>query len=274
MGTPSVPILTYHSQNVRGAQAAENDHVGLAEDLETLHRHGRRVIPLVTLLDWLDGFTPDTSVQNSLCITFDDGCDLDVRDIEFPGHGVQRSFLGIMQQFKQRHGHSAQPGLHATAFVIASSTARSAIDARSLFGQGWMSDDWWAAANDSKWLTIGNHGWDHNHPDVNPEQSGQGGFTMIDSLEQCVQQVVTAARFIEDNTGAWPDVFAYPYGESSTYIREEFFPRHGELHRCRAAVGTQTGKVTRNSDRWNLSRYVRGRDWRSSDGLLDILKDS
>ena len=174
-----------------------------------------------------------------------------------------------MRDFVRRHGPGAQPGLHATSFVIASPEARQVIDARSLFGKTWMRDDWWREANTSGLLAIGNHGWDHNHPDLGP---GRGGFTSIDDLGLCEQQVVEAARFIADRAGAWPELFAYPFGESSGYIRTEYFPNHTENHRCRAAFGTVPGKVTRDSDRWNLPRYVCGRDWRNPEELLQLLK--
>jgi peptidoglycan/xylan/chitin deacetylase (PgdA/CDA1 family) len=267
----SVPILTYHSQNVAGPGPDRNDHAALAMDLEALHGHGFRFVPLGTLLEWLAGQAAAPALDKAVCITFDDGCDLDVRDIEFPGHGLQRSFLGIMRDFARRHGQGTQPGLHATSFVIADPEARSAIDAGALFAKGWMNDDWWRDAAACEWLAIGNHGWDHKHPDVCPGQADSGGFASVESLEECREQVVVSAQFIASKTGAWPEVFAYPYGESSAFIREVFFPGHADLHRCRAAVGTEPGSVTRDSDRWNLPRYVCGRDWQSPEALLAIV---
>jgi peptidoglycan/xylan/chitin deacetylase (PgdA/CDA1 family) len=263
-------ILTYHSQNVRGQTSDSNDHVALREDLEGLHAAGLRIIPLSRLIGQLDGNDPEADMAGTVCLTFDDGCDFDVRDIDYPGAGAQRSFLGIMQDFIGRHGAGAQPGLHATSFVIASKEARRMIDSRSLFKRGWMSDDWWHEAEQSELLSIGNHGWDHRHPDL-AHGENLGSFASVNSTQECEQQVMEAARYIESKTGTWPQVFAYPFGESSSFIRTRFFPGRSADHRCKAAVGTDAGMVTERSDRWNLPRFVCGRDWQSTRQLLALL---
>lgn len=264
-----VPILTYHSQNICGNEPANNDHVALAADLPALHTAGKRIIPLDRLTDWLEGSAPDESVHNAVVITFDDGCDFDIRDIEWPGHGMQRSFKGIIEDFLAGFEHEEQPGIHATSFVIASPEARETIDAYSLFGHAWINDDWWREVDAGGLIAIESHGWDHNHPAL--EGDRRGNFHTVDTHEQCLEQVVRAAAFIESRTGRRPRYFCYPFGESSDYIRNEFFPEHRELHRCRAALGTEAGPVERETDRWNLPRYVCGRDWRSPGSLLSLL---
>jgi hypothetical protein len=267
-------ILTYHSQNIRGEHAVINDHEALADDLEALHSKGFRFIGLGQLADWLDGRDDDHTVERAVCLTFDDGCDFDVHDLDWPGAGKQRSMLGILQDFIDTHGARAQPRLHATSFVIASPEARQLIDRGSLFGRGWMSDDWWAGADASGLMSIGNHGWDHNHPDLEAGAGPRGGFTTVDDWAQCETQVIRASRYIESRTGRPPDMFAYPFGESSAYIRETFFPGFIEQHRCRAALGTEPGMVTRDADRWNLPRLVCGRDWQSADDLLQAIRSA
>jgi peptidoglycan/xylan/chitin deacetylase (PgdA/CDA1 family) len=262
-----IPILTYHSQNIRGSGYALNDHVALQQDLQAVHQAGYRVAPLDWLADWLEGTRDDADVDRAIILTFDDGCDFDVRDLEYPGHGPQRSFEGIMRDLLHQ---SATPALHATAFVIACPEARRTIDAGSLFGKGWMSDDWWQATDAGGLIAIENHGWDHNHPDLAGEQ--RGAFHTVDTNEQCLQQVVRAAAAIEQITQRRPRYFAYPFGESSDYIREQFFPQYPEVHGCRAALGTDPGPVTRSSDRWNLPRFVCGRDWQSPQELLDLIQ--
>jgi hypothetical protein len=264
-------ILTYHSQNIAGHEPATNDHAAFAQDLETLTAAGLRIVPLGHLLDWLEGLRPEEELHGTVCITLDDGCDFDVRDLEWPGVGQQRSMLGIMRDFIGRHGPAAQPGLHATSFVIACPEAREVIDRGSLFGQGWMNEDWWPVAAETGLLAIGNHGWDHNHPDLAASDGPRGGFASVDNREACEAQVVRAARYIEQRCGTWPDYFAYPFGESSSYIRETYFPERREQHRCRAAFGTEPGPVTPGSDRWNLPRYVCRRDWRSAGELLGLV---
>lgn len=268
-----VPILTYHSQNICGNETANNDHVALAADLLALHQAGKRVITLDNLLDWMDGTAVDASVQDAVVLTFDDGCDFDVRDIEYPQHGLQRSFAGIMLDFLGGFHRDERPALHATSFVIASAEARKIIDAGSLFGKGWMNDDWWQAVDAAGLIAIENHGWDHNHPDLGGELEGgdRGNFHTVDTHEQCQEQVVRAALEIEHHTGRRPAYFCYPFGESSEYIRDVFFPEFPDQHGCRAALGTEAGVVTRATNRWNLPRYVCGRDWSSPQALLALL---
>jgi peptidoglycan/xylan/chitin deacetylase (PgdA/CDA1 family) len=269
--TVKAAILTYHSQNVAGHETGNNDHLALAADLDAMHAGGVRFVSLATLVAGLfdgKGLPPSELL---VCLTFDDGCDFDVKTLEFPGFGVQRGFLPVMEDFVRRHGDEAQPGLHATSFVIASPKAREVIDRKSLFGRGHMGDDWWKAAEEHRMITIGNHGWDHNHPDLEDAGYPRGGFEAIDTYELCHQQVTDAADYIESVIGRYPVFFAYPFGESSDYIRETWFPEERRLHLCEAVVGTEPGWITPESNRWNLPRFVCGRDWASPGELMEIL---
>ena len=268
MSKLGIPVLTYHSQNICGSSHAQNDHVALQHDLRVLYRHRYIPAPLDWLADWLEGKRDDADLEHRVILTFDDGCDFDVRDIDYPGHGLQRSFQGILNDF-QTWLPEPPPALHATSFVIASREAREIIDHGSLFGRGWMSDDWWRKTDMAGLIAIENHGWDHNHPDLAGEH--RGCFDTVDTHEQCLQQVVRAASAIERLTGRWPRYFAYPFGQSSDYIRRQFFEKLPEIHGCRAALGTDAGLVTRLSDRWNLPRLVCGRDWRSAEELLNLI---
>ncbi len=277
-GNPTLKaaILTYHSQNIAGNDPASNDHEALAADLQELHNAGYRFVPLLSLINHLfEGGELEPGEQTGqpvICLTFDDGCDFDVRTLEFSGYGMQPGFLKIMEDFIQQHGVQAQPGLHATSFVIASPEARAVIDKGSLSGQGQMSEEWWGAAARHALLEIGNHGWDHNHPDLAAEQYPRGGFTAIETIEHCRQQVVQAGEYIRNKTGQWPQVFAYPFGESSNYIRTVFFPEYGREHHCLAALGTRPELVSAHSNRWDLPRFVCGRDWSSPAELLAMLR--
>jgi peptidoglycan/xylan/chitin deacetylase (PgdA/CDA1 family) len=264
-------ILTYHSQNIAGDKTANNDHVALAADLDALHAAGCQFVSLATLINAV--FTGESTSHDSplVCLTFDDGCDFDVRSLEFPGHGMQAGLLQIMEAFADHHGSDAQPGLHATSFVIASPGVRKIIDRNSLFGRGHMSDDWWRAAETHPLLSIGNHGWDHNHPDLEEGHYARGGFEVVDTFEHCQQQVVRAGEYIRQQIGRYPSFFAYPFGESSQYIREEFFSQLPKENRCVAALGTEAGLVTTRSNRWDLPRFVCGRDWSTPDELLETL---
>jgi len=264
-------ILAYHSQNIAGNKTNNNDHVALAADLEALHAAGCRFVSLATLVDTVFAGGEQAPHAPLVCLTFDDGCDYDVRSLEFPGHGIQPGLLQIMEDFVERHGKAAQPGLHATSFVIASPEARRQIDSKSLFGSGHMSDDWWRKADAHPMMAIGNHGWDHNHPDLEEGHYPRGGFEQVNSAGHCHQQVVQAAEYIARQTGRSPRFFAYPFGESSAYIREEYFPMRGDEHGCLAAIGTEPGMVSAKSDRWNLPRFVCGRDWSAPAELLAVL---
>jgi peptidoglycan/xylan/chitin deacetylase (PgdA/CDA1 family) len=264
-------ILAYHSQNIAGNETASNDHVALAADLDALHAAGCRFISLASLANGVFEGAPLLADRPLICLTFDDGCVFDVRTLEFQGHGTQTGFLQIMENFVGLHGSKAQPGLHATSFVIASPRARRIIDRKSLFGKLHIGDDWWLEAESHPLLAIGNHGWDHNHPDLDEEHYARGGFKVVDTHERCNQQVVEAGEFIEQKTGCYPGFFAYPFGESSSYIRELYFPLHRHEHRCVSALGTEPGLLTENSDRWNLPRLVCGRDWSAPAELLATL---
>jgi peptidoglycan/xylan/chitin deacetylase (PgdA/CDA1 family) len=202
-------------------------------------------------------------------LTFDDGSDFDVRDIDHPEFGTQRSFLGILQDSAAGLDPDRAGSLHATTFVIASEEARRIMDARSLRGRGWIGSDWWAATDRGGRIAIESHGWDHNHPDLGG--AGRGGFENIDTDTLCTQQVIRAAEAIGAVTGRPPVFFAYPYGQSSAYLRETWFPGFTGRHGCRAAFGTEPAHVSAEANRWNLPRYVCGRDWQTPDGLQAIL---
>jgi hypothetical protein len=268
------PVLLYHSQNVAGNDYASNDHVALAADLRMIHRLGLQVIPLAWLVEWLLG-ERDLNPENCVCISFDDGVDSDVRDLDFPQFGLQRGFLNIMLDFRAEFGSRAQPCLHATSFVIASPEARAVMDKHSLFDQGWMNEDWWRTACDNELLAIANHGWDHEHPDlVHIGGTPAGDFLSIDSKDKADGQIFAAGEYIASVTGGhWPGLFAYPYGQVSDYLCSEYFPGH-EHHRTRAAFTTEPKPITADSDQWQLGRYVCGRDWRSDSDLKQILLSS
>ena len=206
-------VLTYHSQNINFPRPGHNDHLALAADLEALHEAGFRLLPLARLADVLDGNAAPEDLQRAVFLTFDDGCDMDFRDVDYPDAGPQRGFLGILQDFISRHGADAQPGLHASSFVIASPRARAAIDSGSLFGRGWISDDWWRDANQGGLLAIENHGWDHFHPDARPQAEAQPDTAT--TTAECALQVLKSGRV--HRTPEWPPAAVFrlpvrPYG--------------------------------------------------------------
>src|SRR5712691_2008562 len=101
-----------------------NDHAALASDLATIHAAGARVVPLQRIADMVREGRIETGDETLVGISFDDGAVFDFADSMHPRYGLQRGFLGILQDFRMRHGAGAQPDLHATSFVIASPDAR------------------------------------------------------------------------------------------------------------------------------------------------------
>lgn len=272
------PVLTYHSHRVLGNTYDTNDHIALARDLRTIHAQGFQVVPLAWVVEWVVGQRDGSTLAKSVAITFDDGPDFDYYDLTHPQYGVQRSFYNILRDFQVEFGASAQPHLHASSFVIASPAARRELDARDLWGRHWLSDRWWKAAHNSGIMDIYNHSWDHNHRDVTKvcEQSQhKGSFEVIDTLAECRCEVEQAANYIHQKIQpAWPGVFAYPWGQSSRYLRETCLPSLQDRHHALAAFGASGGYVTKTSPRWNLPRFVFGDGWHNSDELIAILKGS
>lgn len=276
-GALACPVLAYHSQNVFGNLYGQNDHLSLAQDLAAMQVMGKRVVPLNWLVDWVLGQRPDADLRDAVCITFDDGCNLEMFDLEFPGHGLQQSFVSILTRFREQFSNQGQSDLQATTFVIASPKVRALIDCESLFGNDWMSDDWWAQAQSDGVLDIQNHGWDHKHP--TQDRSGQDDrlynrFDTVNTFEECELQVRRSAALIAERAQREsPQFFAYPFGKSSRYIRETYFPQNAESLGIVAAFSTTPEHVTRGSDRWALPRYVCGRDWKTPERFLEVLDD-
>lgn len=261
------PVLAYHSQNIYANCYGRNDHISLRQDLRAIQVSGRRVVPLQWLVDCLLGIRPQTDLNGAVCITFDDGCNMEVFDLEFPGFGTQQSFLNILKEFKAEYVDQGQADLQATTFVIASPQVRQQIDKDSLFGNDWMSDDWWAATQNEGMLDIQSHGWDHKHPTQDVQGSDtreHGRFDKVDTYEECELQVRQAGDLIAQRAQrSRPQFFAYPYGKSSAYIRESYLPQQADSLGIQAAFSTAPEHVTAKSDRWSLPRYVCGRDWKT-----------
>lgn len=263
-------VLTYHSVDVRGHDYAVNDHVAFASDLRALDRAGWQVRPLAQLVEaWergdLGGLGP------SIALTIDDGCVLDARDALHPTCGPQRGMHGILQDF-QAEFPQAQPGLHATSFVIASPEARAELDRRDYLALDWWGDDWWLEVQRSGLGCIESHSWDHNHPSL--ERTAMDGPRRFDTLAtraEAQAEIEQANAHIERVTGVAPGFFAYPWGQVSPYLADDYFPNETAAHCLRAAFTTEPAALDAARDRWRLPRFVCGEHWRSAaafDALL------
>jgi peptidoglycan/xylan/chitin deacetylase (PgdA/CDA1 family) len=165
--------------------------------------------------------------------------------------------------------------MQATSFVIASPKARTTIDNSAMFGNGWLSDNWWKKAEQSSLIEIQNHSWDHRHPSLvnSGEEETLGNFWCVNDFNSCKLQVIQASEIIGERLGKKrPNLFAYPYGQASDYIRHEFFPRFTNIHGIKAAFSTQPEYVHKNSERWFLPRFVFIEHWQSGIELEAIIR--
>jgi len=271
-----IPILTYHAVNITGNDYANNDHVAFAADLRLVDDLGLRIVPLHWAVDRLLGGA-ERALEGCVALTCDDGSNLDWFDLDYPGHGPQRSLYNCMLDFIAERGADAQPDLHLTCFVIASRQARDYLDRNCLFGSGWMSASWWRPALDSGRIAIENHSFDHNHAAIPlPGLAGmeRGTFFAVDNRERADAEIAAAAKLIDDEISpAHTSLFCYPYSQASEYLRNEYLPQFGPAIGVRAAFGDGAAPITASSDRWNLPRYICGDHWKSADELRVILRN-
>jgi peptidoglycan/xylan/chitin deacetylase (PgdA/CDA1 family) len=124
-------------------------------------------------------------------------------------------------------------------------------------------------------MSIQCHSWDHVHPDVEPvaqEKNIKGDFSLVAGFDECETQVREAAEYIRSVVdGHHPDLFAYPYGQSSDYLAQCYFPDFVSRHGYRAAFTTDPRPLDRSDDIWRLPRFVSGRDWHSPAELSELL---
>ena len=259
--TGLVPVLTYHSQNIAGNDYATNDRQALAADIQAISQAGLQVISLADFVGWLSGNLPETFARNCVVLTGDDAPIFDYEEVEYRDFGPQTPTRSIL-------GNS---NAHMTLFAIASAQAREEIGEDALDNGSFMTNRWWCEADQSPWASIENHGWDHCHPAVSKPVGGAGTFFGVSDYASCDRQVNKAADSIAEVTGRRPDLFAYPYGESSDYLRNRYLPEYENEHRMRAAVSTTPEYASRDSNRWDIPRFICGRDWNSPEGFQEIL---
>jgi len=266
-------ILTYHSGNLAGNDYATNNLVALTEDLEQIHALRIPIVPLRSIVDALIADATAALPKTLAAITLDDGLDFDFIDLVHPFHGPQRSVGSILRSFSSKHGAAA----HATTFVIASPDARRQIARKEMLDHQWIGDHWWSDAVASGLFHVGNHSWDHLSPsvaEVRQRQGKSGSFGFIDTFEEADLQVRLAREFIEakaPNPGS--ALFAFPYGDGSAYLVEQFFPLHLSRHGTLAAFTGTPGVLHAASNRWLLPRNTCGTAWRTPEDLGRLLRE-
>lgn len=272
----AVPILTWHSMSVGGAEYSTNDHLAFREDLERIHRAGLRIVPLHAIARALREGALD-SLAGCVGLSFDDGSDFDFHDLPHPTQGPQRGMTRLLADFRARHGDHAQPGLHATAFTIVSPAAREELDRTCMIGCRWWNDDWYAAAEASGLVAVESHGWDHNHVSLGATATTapRGTFDIREAVE-AEAEVGHAAEVLRRLRGRGGEVlFAYPYGPAPEFLAAEWLPRHGDAIGIGAAFCAADARpVSRGESRWRIPRYVFGDHWKRPEELEAILRDA
>jgi hypothetical protein len=266
-----VAVLSYHSQNIAGNDYRNNDHVAFAADMEQVLKSG---IPIVSLWQVACALNGECELPpKAVAFSCDDGADFDYFDLCWPELGEQKSFATTMRELVRKEQRNSLPPM--TSFVIADPLARQELDRRCLKGLGWINDNWWAAAVREGLFHIGNHGWDHRHPDL-ARYAGvlEGRELRILDYQTADSQIRRARVFIgerAENPGL--NLFAYPFGEWTDYLVGEYFPNFGAEHGVGAAFTTQPEIVHQGSNRWLLPRFVCGAHWASPEGLGEIIRN-
>jgi len=235
-----IPVLTYHSMNITRNTYAENDHLALASDLETINELGFRVIPLSRVVDWHQGTLRDEDVARTVAITLDDGSWFDFYDLDHPTCGVQRSMINILRDFNLKKGPTQDS--HATSFVISSPHARASLDKRCMIGKDWWGDQWWKDAVSSGVMDVECHSWDHVHTaldKVAQQNQLKGDFRQVKTFIDAEIQFTRAGEYIGSVLGYRPSLFAYPYGSASDYVVDQYLPKYQSRHQFRAAFTTE-----------------------------------
>jgi peptidoglycan/xylan/chitin deacetylase (PgdA/CDA1 family) len=267
-------VLCFHSGN-------DTDYLALPEVLRWLHAEGVDIVPAVDLVSHLIAGTLHRLPASSCVLTFDDGMNLDFEDVEHPVRGWQPSFARIMADFERStsaaEGAPSRRTVHATSFVIASPVARREIQQKELLGYPWMSDHWWATAVSSGKFHLGNHSWDHvsgSVATVAQRQQKKGDFSAIDNYADADIQVRAAREAIEAIAPSpGTSLFCYPYGQSNSYLIDEYFPNHIDQHKTVAAFDCSPKPVLRDANRWRIPRFVFGAAWTSITDLSSIVRE-
>jgi peptidoglycan/xylan/chitin deacetylase (PgdA/CDA1 family) len=264
-------VLAFHSQNVSGNTYETNDHVALDLSLALIASSAIPVLPALEVVDAMRDGEFERLPPRFVCLTFDDGPDYDWRVVRHPEWGPQEPMVAILERHSPRLlGIFHRKKTTATSFVIASPEARAEIAGPE--HPSYLSEDWWRTAQDSGFLYVGNHGWNHVHPAVSEMKQCPElveNFAGITSLDQAELQVRRAGEYIRAEAG--PDagkLFAYPYGQVSAFLADEYLPRQEYIQ---AAFTTEGVPLTADANLWRLPRYVCGWHWKSVEGLARIL---
>jgi hypothetical protein len=162
-----IPVLTYHSLHAPGEGYTSNDHVALETDLQVIRMMKFNIAPLTDIARYVAGTGAAYLASGAwVGLSFDDGPDWDYHDFRADGRRLKSFFTLLRAAVDVESGF--QPC--AVSFVIASPDARAVLDRICIAGRGNWRDTWWEDAARSGILAIGNHSWDHAHPEVSPDR--------------------------------------------------------------------------------------------------------
>lgn len=262
--TPAA-VLCYHSYRREADSYNKNDFIALGEDLDNIKELGIPVSSALNIAQALQGHIPWENVAGSIAITFDDGAILDYCDF----------ITSSGKEYPALYQHLTRHNAPATSFVIASPNARHILETKSLNGEAMLSEHWWSPAT-AGLIDVGNHSWDHNHTDLpwpHPMHVKKGSFFEIKTEESADWEVSLAQTYIKNSSGREPKLFAYPYGDVSEYLRDEYFPARAEKIGLLGAFSTGGQLVTPTTCRWEIPRFVCGNHWKHPSGLIELVLD-
>lgn len=268
-----IPVLTYHSLHAPGEEYTSNDHVALETDLQVIRAMNFNVAPLADIALYVAGEGASyLDVGSWLGLSFDDGPDWDYHDFYADGRSL-KSFHSILREATDLE-HGFRPS--AVSFVIASPEARNTLDRLCIAGNDNWRDTWWVEAARSGVLAIGNHSWDHAHPDLgSPDRhraNNKDSFFKVDCFERAERQIARAEIYIRSRVGNLSSrLFAYPYGDAPDYLVREYFPYYPEHHGMIGAFYGNGEYATSAANRWKIPRFECREHWKSPGGLERIL---
>ena len=265
-----IPVLLYHTWLQSGCDYSSNAIIAMQTDLETLHSRGWTVIPAYWAAQWVIGDRDGSTVpEKVVAITFDDGPDQDWYDSTACGY--LPSGYTVLANFKAAHPSLPSYSPHASTFVISSPVARGMIG-------GQKSDWWWSAQNASNNLMeVYNHSVDHDHSNITSQQwdpfmftymavggyedgnwAGTNNFMRINTYQESDIEVRKSGDYISGIIGVYPDLFAYPFGHASAYLKGTYFPNYASEHKTYAAFCLTDNAALRGGDRFCIPRFTYG----------------
>lgn len=265
-------VLTYHSQNVTGNSYETSDRVAFGADLDLFKQLGIEVVSALRLANALRNGRFDSLPEKCVILTMDDGPLVDFTESDIPPHAGQESMLSALR--RQRRTFMGfpvgKPPTVATTFVIASPSARAQLSAP--VKMPWFNDSWWYAAQQSGYLDVGTHSWNHVHPDVDEMADSphlKAAFNKIDTVEEADRQIKLASRSVRAITKhPAAGLFAYPYGQTNEFLVREYLPCQDTVI---AAFTTEPQPVHEGTGIWEIPRYICGDHWKSQDQLKALL---